>query len=514
MKKVFSRRNVLRGAGVCLALPWLESLAPRGARAQAAAIPKRYVPIYFPNGAAVQWWENAPAFGTSVFGEQFILSSVHEPLLPVKQKLLILSRMANYTWKQGQGTNPDFGVEPSHSRCPGALMTCVDTDALATAAGMQLPSAVINGVSADQVMVQQGNFGQLTPIESMQVGCGSFPGAFDGRSYSYSQVMSWKSAQEPLKRQINPKAVFDAMVNAGAMNSDGAADPAADALAQQRAAENKSVLDAVLENSAALRPRLSRQDQQTLEQFETSFREIEKAVTNVTQTINSGCQVTAEPGSVPEPPGSMQGLNQGQEGYDRAAHMSVMNDLVVMALQCDVTRIITYMLDDSRSEFNYSFIPAEDAIFGSTGGIDNFHGGAQHGSGGISGTAENGVYPGESNGAFATIDRWLVRKVSELAQKLDAIQEGDGTVLDHTLLHMMSAMRTHDHDAYDLPMLMIGGTGFIKQDGHIALAAYPSDRQLRDLFYTIQTEYFGLGVTAFGDDMRGAQNEVIADFLI
>jgi hypothetical protein len=514
MKRLFSRRNVLRGAGVCLALPWLESLAPRGARAQMMTAPRRYIPIYFPNGAAIQWWENAPAFGTSVAGEQFILSSVHEPLLPVKDKLMVLSRMANYTWKQGQGTSPDPGVEPSHSRCPGALMTCVDTDVLATEAGMSLPSAVINGVSADQVIVQQGGLGQITPIESMQMGLGTFPGAFDGRSYSYSQVMSWKSATEPLKRQVNPKAVFDALVNAGAMNSDGSVDPEADALAQQRAAENKSVLDAVVESSAALRPRLSRQDQLTLEQFESSFREIEKTVTNIGTTISSGCQVIAEPGAIPEPPGSMQGLNQGQDGYDRAAHALIMNDLIVMALRCDMTRVITYMLDDSRSEFNYSFIPEEDAIFGSTGGIDNFHGGAQHGAGGISGTAENGVYTGTSNGAFATINRWLVRQVADLAQKLQAVPDGEGTLLDSTLLHMTSAMRTHDHDAYDLPMLLIGGTGFIKQNTHIALAEKPSDRQLRDLFYTIQKEYFGLDVASFGDDMRGAQNEIIADILL
>ncbi|HVJ15524.1 MAG TPA: DUF1552 domain-containing protein, partial [Polyangiaceae bacterium] len=364
----------------------------------------------------------------------------------------------------------------------------------------------------DQVVVQNANF--PTALPSMQVGLGSFPGAFDGRSYSYSQVMSWKGETEPLKRQINPKAVFDAMITAGAMNSDGAVDPAAEAAAQQRAAENKSVLDAVIESSAALRPKLSRQDQMTLEQFENSFREIEMQVTNVTPTVSVGCQVVTEPGAVPEPGGAMQGLNQGQDGYDRAAHAQVMNDLVVMALRCDVTRVITYMLDDSRSEFNYSFIPDEDKIFGDTGGIDNYHGGAQHGGGSISGTAENGVYPGDSNGAFASITRWMVRKVSELAQALDAIPEGDGTVLDHTLLHLLSDMRTHDHDCYDLPMLMIGGTGFIKQDTHISLPAYPSDRQLRDVYYTIQTQYFGLNISSFGDDMRGAQNEVISDFLL
>jgi hypothetical protein len=477
-------------------LPWLESLAPRGAYAQAAATPKRYVPIFFPCGAAAQWWDGAPAFGTAAMGEQFVLSKVHEPLAALKSKLLILSRLGNYSWNGGT-YNVSGG---SHARCPAALMTCVDADKLATAAGMSLPSAVINGVSADQVIVQKGNFGALTPMASMQVGLGSFPGAFDGRSYSYNQVMSWKAEKEPLKRQINPKAVFDAMITAGAKDSTGMADPMADLEAQRRAAENKSVLDAVVENANGIKPRLSRQDQLTLEQFTTSFREIEKQVTNVTTSMTSGCKVVTAPAAVPEPGGPMQGLNQGQMGYDRAAHAKVMNDLVVMALQCDVTRIITYMLDDSRSEFNYSFIPALDQVFDGVGGIDNYHGGCQHGPGNIPTTATAaGIYGGTSNGGFATVTRWWVRQVAELAAKLDAIQEGDGTVLDHTLIHMASDMRTHDHKAFDLPMLLLGGTGFIKQNGHVSLAAAPSDRQARDLYYTIQKEYFGLDVQSFGE---------------
>jgi len=496
MNPLFSRRNVLRGAGVCLALPWLESLAPRGAQAQAMATPKRYVPIFFPCGAAAQWWDKAPAFGTSVTGDAFQLGMVHEPLMALKAKLLILSRIGNYSWND-DGTP---GVKTaSHARCPAALLTCVNADKLATAAGMDLPTAVINGVTADQIIVQKGNFASLTPLASMQVGCGSFPGAFDGRSYSYNQVMSWKSEREPLKRMINPKAVFDAMVMAGAKDATGAVDPAADAAAAKRVAENKSVLDAVLENASGIKPRLGKQDQATLEQFMSSFRDIEMQVTTTTGSVSSGCKLVASPMAVPEPPGSMQGLNQGQMGYDRAAHVKVMNDLVVMALQCDVTRIITYMLDDSRSEFNYTFIPMEDQVFGSIGGIDNYHGGCQHGPGSIPTTITNGVYGGTSNGGFATVGRWWVRQVADLAAKLDALPEGDGSVLDHTLLHMASDMRTHDHKAFDLPMLLLGGKGFIKQNAHIALGANPSDRQARDLYYTIQKNYFGLSVDKFGD---------------
>jgi hypothetical protein len=78
---------------------------------------------------------------------------------------------------------------------------------------------------------------------------------------------------------------------------------------------------------------------------------------------------------------------------------------------------------------------------------------------------------------------------------------------------MMSDMRTHDHDCYDLPMLLVGGTGFIKQDAHIALAQNPNDRQVRDLFFTIQKQYFGLNVSGFGQDVRGTPNQLIEEIL-
>jgi hypothetical protein len=509
MNRLIKRRNVLRGAGVCLALPWLESLAPRGAHAQ-TLVPKRYLPIYFPNGAASQWWDGAPAFGSSTFGTDFVLGKVHEPLAALKSKLLLVSRIGNYSWHDA-GAEPTPFVEPSHSRCPGGLMTCTDVDKKMQAANMNLSSGVINNVSADQVIVQKGNFG--TPIDSLQAGLGTFPGTFDGRSYAYSQVLSWKAETSPLKRHVNPKALFDAMISAGVTSGTGMPDAEAEALAKRRAAENKSVLDAVVDSANLLKQGVSRQDRETLDQFTTSFREIEQQVTNVSQTMPASCTVVAEPGSVPEPPGEVQGLNQGQDGYDRQAHAKVMSDLIVMALQCDVTRVITYMLDDSRSEFNYNFIPADDKVFGSGGDLGNCHGGCQHGGGDISGTAEQGVYPGNSNAAYATVTRWFVRQVAELAERLSKIPEGDGSVLDHTLIQMMSDMRTHDHDCYDLPVLLLGGTGFIKQDAHIALSARPSDRQMRDLFYTVQKQYFGLEVASFGEDVRGLPNALIEDIL-
>jgi hypothetical protein len=483
LSSLLSRRNALRGAGVCLALPWLESFAPKRASAQAPEMPRRYLPIRFPCGAAAPWWQGAPAFGTGVFGADFVLSPVHEPLAPVKDKLLVLSRIANYSWDSN--ASGDAQIAPAHPRCSAALGTCVDADRLTLDAGLSPSGNVVNGISADQVIATHTGLSNLSLRESLQLGLGTFPGNFSGRHWAYSQCFSWRSPSEPLKRMVDPQAAFQLL---GFMGQDE------DALS--RVAERKSVIDAVLEDATSLRPQLSRFDQQTVDGFLYAFRELEKRVIAIGQT----CGAIPEPAPIPDAPGPLQGLNQGDMGYDRAAHAEVMNDIIAMAFQCDATRVISYLLDDSSSEFDYSFIPEQDRVFGdATAGLQNYYGGGQNGGGQIESVAVDGVYPGTSNAAYATVHRWWVRQVAVLAGKLAAMPEGDGTVLDHTLIHLMSELRSHDNRPWDLPMLLLGGTGFIKQNGHIALAANPSDRQLRDLYYTIQRQYFGLDVTSFGD---------------
>lgn len=490
MNRFTTRRNVLRGAGLCLALPFMESLVPRGAKAQTQSA-KRLITLYFPNGAAPQWWDDAPPEGTSVFGDGFTLNPIHAPLEPVKDKVLIVSHLGNYAFRG------EPGLEPSHSRQSAAAFTCVDADAKGGQAN------IVNSISADQALVQGLGLDQVTQLASLQVGLGSRPGAFDGRNYAYNQVISWKSATEPLKRQINPKAIFDLLVASGATNSSAAApDPNALREVELIAQRNQSVLDVVLEDATALRGKLSKVDQLAFEQFETAFREVEQQATRVGNVLTPlGCSVIAEPFAVPEPGGAMQGLNQGQEGYDRAAHAAVMNDLVSMAIQCDTTRVVSYMLDDARSEFNYSFIGAEDQVFdGDVGGASNYHGGGQHG--------------GDRNAGFATITRWMVRQVSNLAQKLNGMAEGDGTVLDNTVMIMLNSMYSHAHRNNNIPGLLVGGGGgTLKTNGHVSFSLEGDHRQTRDLFYTVQNECFGAGVASFGDHFEGAPNRLLEEIL-
>ncbi|WP_437538102.1 DUF1552 domain-containing protein [Sorangium sp. So ce726] len=523
MKRRLSRRALLRGAGVCLALPWLESVSPRGARAGEPGAPKRFLLCTFPNGAPHHWWETAPAFGKTLRGADFKLPRVLEHFAPVKSKMLMISRLGNYTWSNEQIPY----IEPSHSRCTAALSTCVDADQLGRAAGQDLGAWVGNGVSVDQLIVQKAGPEQATRIPSLQTGLGVKPGFFDERSYAYNQAISWKGPREPLKRSVNPKAVFDALVSAGAASAapvPGLTVEQARIEAERRAAAEKSVIDAVLADANALMRRAGSDDRKIVQQYLDSLREIEKNVARVNAAIpaNLGCAPIGEPGMVPEPPGPGEGLNENDSTeageYRHDDHANVMIDLIVMAIQCDVTRVVTHMLDDARSEFEYRCIPEDvRAMVGlehNPASSLHFHA-SQHAPGALDRVTEDGRYRivEESNLDFAAINCWLGQKAAQLAQRLDAIPEGDGTVLDHSVMVYMSEMRTHDHDAYDLPIVLLGGDGVFLNDAHVAYNAVGNDRQLRDLWFTILNQYYELGVGSFGDDLRGVPNALLEEIL-
>ncbi|WP_224360446.1 DUF1552 domain-containing protein [Hyalangium versicolor] len=503
MKTPLSRRALLRGAGVVLSLPWLEALAPRVAHAAGGSIPRRLLICAFPNGAPHDWWSTAPAFGTSVSGDAFTLPNVLTPFQPIKHKLMMVSRLGNYTWSN-DGDKPTPSVEPSHARCMSAVTTCIDADEVARKAKLPLDSAVRSTTSVDQLIAQtlQGQTG----LNSMQTGLGVKPGFFDYRSYAYNQVLSWKSPTEPLKRNVNPRVIFDALVGSGSAQT-----PAE--LARLKARE-KSVLDAVREDTNRIKKRVSSRDQQVLDQYLTTVRSLEIATDQVAAT----CRTLAVPSAVPEPPGPQQGLSQGQDGYDHELHADVMNDLITLAFECDRTRVVTHLLDDARSEFEYRNIPAADrtrvGLAYNAGSSLHYHG-CQHGEGELADTTENGKYKivKPSNRDFAAINAWMGRKVAELALKLDAIPEGDGTVLDHTTLVFLSEMRTHDHDAFDLPVLIVGGNGALKQNTHISYGSVGNDRQLRDMWYTLMRNVFGMPVTSFGEDARGVANAELTEIL-
>ncbi len=477
-----SRRAFLRGAGVSLALPWLEVFTGRTARGQATA-PLRFLPIFFPNGAAADFWSPA---GEGA-GDAWSLSPILQPLAPLKHKMSVLTNVENYTAMQD-----NQGVEPSHARCAGAFLTCVDSDAVR----QELDVEVANGTSFDQLLAQ--TLPRETPFASLQVGLSTVESFCDGRHCSLSQSISWKSPTEPLYKEVNPQTVFDNLV--GSLSTGGTTTPEADLESQRRRALDQSVLDAVTENATRTRLRLGAADKQRLDQFLESVREVETQVQNLGQ-VSQGA--ACEPIERPDFAASY-GLANGQNGYNRGDHAAVMNKLVVLALQCDATRIVSYMLDDARSDFVYDHL--QNRKFSATSSEpDNGQVGGYHGL----------QHAGDSNNGYATINWWLTQQVCELCQMLDAIDEGGRSVLDNSVVFYGSSMHGTNHDANELPLVLLGsGGGRLRTDQHIKFQPTPNDRPLRDLYYTLANEVYGAKITSFGRSVRGANHQLMSEILV
>jgi hypothetical protein len=498
MRPRTTRRNVLRGAGIALALPWMESLDSKIGHAQSLGKAKRFIPIYMPNGASVLWWRTTGAGE----GDAWKLSPLLSPFEAFKQKMLLVRQLGNFTWRQDLLTmspgwttyreRNDFCgvcrmpagafVVPSHSRCPSALLNCIDGDGYRTKRGADKATSPLNGETVDQLIAR--SLPDKTPIASMQLGLLNGNGGLDERHSAMSRNMSWSQEGTALGKDLDPQHVFDALVAGGA--GQGASDAEALAAAARRRALDLSALDALGDSTLQLQQRLGKSDKERLDQFLTGVRELELKTRDVAPT-NSTCRVATLP----------------MDLTTAAARASVMNDLIVMALECDVTRVVTYMLDNSRSDQVYSWVARRDfeKEGADAGGTATAYHESQH---------QTGISPD-----FASITRFHVEIVADLLKKMEAVQEASGgTLLDNSLVMFASDMHHGDHACFDLPFALFGGTGTFRQNQLVALPEEIEDiRQLRDMYFTVLNEYFSLGVSSFGDDLRGLPNQLITEVL-
>jgi hypothetical protein len=478
----WTRRQLLKGVGVALSLPWLETFAPRTARAQAAAARRRLVTMYFSNGTAAFWTPT----GTGS-GDAWKLSPIMDPLSAVKTKVLAMSNVSN-TAPFMSAKDPD-GTHPTGSH--GALSASTWT-----AAPPNGPMSANNGISVDQVV---GNIiaagANPTPLHSLQIGLSTVDSFTDGLPAQHSRSMSWKSESEPLYKVVNPQAVFDRlmagrpMVPSAGMNMMPMADP----LADRRRALKKSALDYLQQSTMSLQMRLSTGDQRRLDDFLSSVRNLEIRVQQSGTAIQTPvtCQTTTR---APE----AVAVGAQPADYSRETHAGLMTDLTMMALTCDITRVVSFMLDDARSEFVYKFlVPRTFTVDGSTpgtsGGCDQYHA-LQH--------------AGETNNQFATIGWWMAQKASQLASKLAAVSEGAaGSMLDNSVIIFASGMHGYNHKGVDIPVALIGsGGGVLRQDTYVPFA---TEAQMGDLHNTIIQKVFGGTQTTFG-----ASTKIIPELLV
>lgn len=421
----WSRRTFLRGLGVTMALPWMESIpvwgdAPEGLRA-ASGPPTRLAVLFAGNGFhSKEWWARGS-------GESMELGAVLKPLDPFKKKTLLINGLYNEEALKGN----------IHSSQTGNLLS-----------GAPLASGgeIRSGTSFDQVLAQK--IGHQTKVPSLVLACEKANSSVH-KNYSmiYSSHISWSSPTTPTPLELYPALAFDRLFRSGSGKGD------------------KSVLDAVLSEASSLRGKLGHSDRGKLDEYLASVREVEQRIESAgkNQQLQGWRPSLAEP-NIPRP---ADGIPQ-----DIEEHMKLMCDILVLGFQTDTTRFSTLKLNNDHSSLRFPKLGVDYMI----------HHLLSH-----SDTAD-----------WLKVNQFFTQQLAYIARKLDAIQEGERTALDNTLLMLCSSMLTGSHDATQLPVVLVGGAGGRLQTGRVLDYRGKPNRKMCSLFMSLMDK-FDVRLDRFGD---------------
>lgn len=436
-KELMSRRILLRGAGVAMALPWLESLPVWGATSEKvpSAAPKRFVVQFMGTGISPDhWWAKGE-------GATMELSKSLQPLESLKTRLNVINGLYN---------RPSTGVG-IHPGMTGNILS-----------GMPLTkgSVLHGGISMDQVLA--AHLGQDTVQPSLVLACEQPLTGFHETNFSmaYSSHISWQSADSPVPTEVYPSLAFDSL-----FENNG-----------NRRLE--SVLDRVSAEASGLRRRLSRDDRTKLDEYLTSVREVEKRAQRMRGDLGKAAANAKDRGK------PLINMKRPENGLpeDIREHMRLMCDIVALAIQTDKTRIATMLMCRDLSGLFYPFLGVRDA-----------HHPASH---------------DDNSEGYERITRHYVTQLAYLANQLQAMPEGEGTVLDNTCLLWLSNMFSGSrHDNSTLPILTVGNMGGALTTGRVLNYRDKGDenRKLCSLYLSLM-DRMGVSLKQFGDaDTRLAE---------
>ena len=429
-----ARRAFLRGLGAALPLPFLEIMTPSvsfGAAGRVAARarpPRRFVWLYQSCGFYPGAWDPAGS------GLDFELPRTLRAFTPFKDRLTVFRNLRTHAYGNHIG------------KC-SALLT-----------GVQAERDRRLGVFASARSVDQhlaDHIGRETLLSSLQLGI-ELPGqgycSGANSPVAYGATLSWRTPTTLLMPEVNPRAAFDRLF--------GGTGPEARAAARWRT----SILDRVGEQAKALRRRGSAADRQKLDEYLESVRSLEHRI----QRAGEPRGLLWKPPTRP-PTDALQPPKAGIP-RDRAEHVRMMLDLIVLAIWTDATRVATMIYANSLSEANFSFID---------GVKDPFHAGLSH----------HAHKPDKVEG-YTRVNEWHAAQSAYLMGRLDGINEGDGSALDNSVVFFGSSLKDgHPHSNIDLPIACVGRAGgALKPSGHVIC---PENTHIADLHLTT-LDWYGL----------------------
>ena len=425
MTHQLSRRAMLRGLGVTMALPWMESLCvwgdePKSSEPSSKA-PTRMAILFSGCGFHKnEWWAKGE-------GQSMELGKVLHPLRDFRDRLVFIRGLYNAEALKGN----------IHSSQTGNLLS----GAPLTAGG-----SIRSGTSVDQLVAQR--IGHQTKVPSLVLGCEKAnPSVHKNYSMLYSSHISWSSPTTPTPLEVYPALAFDQLFKDNIQRGD------------------QSVLDAVLSDAQNVRRTISRLDQQKLDEYLNSVREVERRIENAGQRgeIQGWRPTLSEPN-----------MSRPKDGYpqDIVEHMRLMCDILVLAFQTDTTRICTLKLNNDHGTLRFPHLGVDYMI--------------------------HHLLSHSDTDDWLKVNQFFLEQMVYIATRLDAIQEGERTALDNSMLMLCSSMLNGHHDATQLPVVMLGGAGGRIRGGLNLDYKDKSDRQMCRLLLSMMDK-MDVHLDKFGD---------------
>jgi hypothetical protein len=433
-KRHLSRRTFLRGVGASVALPLLDSMvAAQTPLKNSAATPKTRFAAIYVPHGATMDKWTPASEGTG-----FVFTEILKPLEPHRDRINVVSGLA-HPYVAGAG-GADVSAGANHTRAAAVFLT-----GSAPARGAQAHL----GVSVDQVVAR--HIGQDTPLPSLELSIEEAVLACEATfSCAYRNSISWKSPTQPLPMQNNPRLVFEKLFGDGANSAERRA----------RRQDTKSLLDSVMGQLASLHRDLPPGDRRRLDEYLDDVREIERRIQRAEASVREDVTLPDVPAGVPA---------------TFADHLKLLMDLQVIAFQADITRVSTLMFARELS----------NAVFPETPIRDPFHNLSHHSN-------DRG-----NMDRFAQLNTYHMTKFAYFVDKLKATPDGDGTLLDHSLLLYGSSLSDgNQHNFSPLPIVLAGGaSGQLKGGRHIR---FEKDTHMSNLLLAL-LDKLGVKETTFGD---------------